>query len=657
MMPDRNGITNIPIHEWIFQQIQDPLLFTNEAGDIIRCNQAALEVIGPERQTVRDLLDFKKLKDHEGIKKIVDFQTEGDRLYFVQCMRVRKEEGLYALLFRPLSISDQTLEVKREMDRLMDASSEGVVMHDHGRIVDCDSTFARMFGYKREEIRNTDVFSLVDEDSRENLKQLLHTYPEEPYQLKGKKKDGTTFFLEILAHPYPQEDRVLRVAIIRDVTERVHNEKKIEFMSYYDELTDLPNRHYFHDMLNEALMEAAGQGEGVAVHFIDLDYFKQINDTLGYAFGDKLLKACAERLKSIQEQDTFIARMGGDEFLVLQRYVTSKEKAEDYAEKMIGIFQRPVTIDDYELYTSVSIGISLFPDHGRSADDLIKKSDSAMFTVKGRHRNNYLCYNASISEKFEKMLSMDSELRKALKQEQLELHYQPQKSIGTGKIVGLEALIRWNHPDKGMISPATFIPIAEKNGQIIEIGEWVMKEACKQNKQWQDEGFAPVIVGVNLSALQFLQKDLVFRVKQILEETGLAPEYLELEITESMAMTNEEYIIHTLKELRELGVHVSIDDFGTGYSSLKYLSRFPVSKLKIDKVFISENQKQNQAIVKSIIHMSHSLNMKVIAEGVETAEQWNFLKNEKCDEIQGYFYSKPLPPEQLSDVFNSSIVH
>ncbi|MBN9656492.1 EAL domain-containing protein [Halobacillus sp. GSS1] len=651
-MSERLRELALPIDDWIFQQMNDALIFVDGEGKLLRFNDKAEELFNGDVQSLVELLDFRQLKI-EGTQKMMELPHASGQLYKTQCRQLEKNSSLYAIFLQPVSLIDQTFEVKKKMGQRLTVPTEGMVIHQDGKIIDCDDTLAHMFGYEKEEMMNQDAFTLTEEGEHEALHQLFLSYPEQPYVLKAIRKGGASFYIEVLAHPYPHGDRILRVAIVRDITERVHNEKKIEFMSYYDELTDLPNRYYFMDMVKEAIEEK----EGLAVHFIDLDYFKQINDTLGYSFGDELLKACALRLKMLQDADTFIARMGGDEFLVLQRHVSQQSDAESWAEKLIEVFRKPVVIDGYELYTSVSIGISLYPEHGKTAEDLIKQSDSAMYTVKEQHRNDYLCYNAAISEEFEQMLSIDSELRKALKDNQLELHYQPQKSIHTGEIVGLEALIRWNHPVKGRISPATFIPVAEKNGQIFEIGDWVIREACRQNKQWQEEGYPAVVVGVNLSALQFLQKDLVTRVKQILEETALAPMYLELEITESMAMTNEEYIIQTLNELRNLGVHVSIDDFGTGYSSLKYLSRFPVSKLKIDKVFISENQEQNQAIVKSIIHMSHSLNMKVIAEGVETAEQLDFLKNEKCDEIQGYFYSKPLPPEQLITIFKNKTIH
>lgn len=313
-MSDHSKDLELPINDWIFNQMEDPLLFIKESGEVIRCNPKAIEIIGEGRKSLAELMDLEKLKKQDR-PEMVDIPPSGGRLYKVQCHAVETHNGVYAILLQPVSITDQTIEVKKKIDRLMNVTSEGMVIHEEAKIIDCDETFARMFGYEKEEVLKEDVFTLLDTESRLELQKLLHTYPETPYQLKGKKKDGTTFHIEILAHPYPQQDRILRVAIIRDITERVHNERKIEFMSYYDELTDLPNRHYFIKMVGEALRTE----EGAAVHFMDLDYFKQINDTLCYSFGDELLKACAIRLKQLQDADTFIARMGETNFLFCKR--------------------------------------------------------------------------------------------------------------------------------------------------------------------------------------------------------------------------------------------------------------------------------------------------------------------------------------------------
>ncbi|GAA0446768.1 hypothetical protein GCM10008934_39090 [Virgibacillus salarius] len=387
----------------------------------------------------------------------------------------------------------------------------------------------------------------------------------------------------------------------------------------------------------------------MAIYSFDLDYIKELNDTLGYSVGDKLIKASGERLKGFIEANTFIARLSGDMFLVLQYGIDTKASINKFAERLIHCFQDPVKINDCEIYTSISIGISLFPQNGLTADDLIKHANSALLSIKDTYRNCYKLFETSISEKFKSLLTMENQLRKAIIGGQFELYYQPQVDFTSSRIIGVEALLRWRHPEKGYISPRDFISIAEKTGIIIDIGEWVLHEACRQNKKWQDEGLTPIVVSVNLSAVQLHQKGFVGKIKKILNETNLDAKYLELEITESMAMKNEQSILDILQELRSEGILVAIDDFGTGYSSLKSLSLFPITKLKIDKMFMNK-QDENRLIVKSIIQLSHSLNMKVIAEGVETKEQFTFLQQEKCDEMQGYFFSRPVPAYQLKEM-------
>lgn len=642
-----------PIHDGVFTHLKDALLFVDDQGDIVKGNDAAFSLLNindkDDDLSIFRYMDFNLLVDDVGKHLLMELRHEDGRLIEVKSIRI--DDSLYCLIMSNLSIQDKTDEVKTYINQLTHATVEGMVMYSKEKVIDCDQNFADMFGYVKEDITKMSLIDLVDEYSGYGLNEIIYKSTGEVHLYTGIKKGGSTFHLEMIDQPYNNRGNIIRVAIVKDISERIENERRIEFMAFYDELTDLPNRNFFVKILKEAITGAKDANEMLAVYFIDLDYFKEVNDTLGYSFGDKLLQVCAEKLKSFLQTDTFIARMGGDEFLILQKHTKSKEDAIKLAKELISEFEKPIKIDGYELFISLSIGISIFPENGLTENDLIKHADSAMYVIKERHRNNYKLFEPSISENFKTMLTMESELRKALSHGHFELHYQPQKNLVSGKIVGLEALLRWNHPINGYIPPDDFISLAEKTGLIIAIGDWVLKEACKQNKAWQDKGYEPVIVGVNLSAKQFHQKGLVENIENILELTGLDPCYLELEITESMAMSNEDFIIDTMNRLRSLGVLVSIDDFGTGYSSLKYLSIFPVTKLKIDKMFMDENQKQNQAIVKSIIHMSHSLNMKVIAEGVETIEQLSFLENEKCDEVQGYYYCKPLPPAELTKFF------
>ncbi|SDQ65473.1 PAS domain S-box-containing protein/diguanylate cyclase (GGDEF) domain-containing protein [Virgibacillus subterraneus] len=640
----------LPIHNRVFDSLKEAILLVRKNGEIIKGNNAAQSLLKMEEYTsIFDYLDFSLLTENEESHLLMEQKNNNGKLIEIKSIRV--EDNVYCLIMSGLPIHDKTDEVKKYINHLIHASAEGMVMYDNEVIIDCDQKFADMFGYSESEIKNMKISQLMDANSTYKLAEIIHNAPDKPYELTGVRKDGTWFHMEFMEHPYNNLGNIIRVAIIKDITDKVENEKRIEFMAYYDELTDLPNRNFFYKVLGEAIKEAHLNDEMLAVYFIDVNYFKEINDTLGYSFGDQLLKACSNRFKAFLHTDTFIARMAGDEFLILQRRTTNKESAIDLAKSLISEFEKPIKIDDYEMFLSISIGISIYPENGQTPNDLIKHADSAMYVIKEQHHNNYNVFESSISENFKAMLTMESELREALKEGHFELHYQPQKNLNTGKIIGMEALLRWNHPVKAYIPPDDFISLAEKTGLIIDIGDWVLKEACKQNKLWQDNGYSPVIVSVNLSAKQFHQKGLVEKIKNILDDTGLDPSYLELEITESMAMTNEEYILETIQQLRTLGVLVSIDDFGTGYSSLKYLSLFPITKLKIDKMFMNENQKQNQAIVKSIIHMSHSLDMKVIAEGVETIDQLNFLEGEKCDEMQGFYFSKPLPPDKLTKLF------
>ncbi|MGP4108816.1 EAL domain-containing protein [Virgibacillus sp. L01] len=642
----------LPIHNQVFESLKEALLFVRKNGVIIKGNKAAHSLLKMEEYTsVFDYLDFNLLTENDESHLLMEQKNNNGKLIEVKSIRVN--DNAYCLIMSDLPIHDKTDEVKKYINHLIHASAEGMVMYDNEVIIDCDQTFADMFDYSEYEIKNLKLSQLMDANSTCKLDEIIHNDPDKPYELTGVRKDGTTFYMEFMEHPYNNQGNIIRVAIIKDITDRIENEKRIEFMAYYDELTDLPNRNFFYKVLGEAIKEAKLNDEILAVYFIDVNYFKEINETLGYSFGDQLLKACGNRFKAFLKTDTFIARMGGDEFLILQRYTKGEDAAIDLAKRLISEFEKPIKIDGYEMFISISIGISMYPKNGETPNDLIKHADSAMYVIKEQHHNNYNVFESSISENFKAMLTMESELREALKEGHFELHYQPQKNLNTGKIIGMEALLRWNHPVKAYIPPDDFISLAEKTGLIIDIGDWVLKEACKQNKIWQENGYTPVIVSVNLSAKQFHQKGLVEKIEKTLHDTGLEPSYLELEITESMAMTNEEYILETIQRLRTLGVLVSIDDFGTGYSSLKYLSLFPITKLKIDKMFMNENQKQNQAIVKSIIHMSHSLDMKVIAEGVETIDQLNFLEGEKCDEMQGFYFSKPLPPDKLTKLFKT----
>nr|WP_243864255.1 bifunctional diguanylate cyclase/phosphodiesterase [Alkalibacillus almallahensis] len=641
----------MPIDEWILENVTDAIIFVDELGFIVSANQHAEMMlrIDEEAGSLRfaDFIDLEEVLHAWDDEELVWTKQQPINLV------IMKKQSIGHLMC--YTLKDGGLKGKKDsliyrLNHARKSPYEGILMHDRGKLIDCDYAFASMLGYKRSEVIGTSVFNFVYPEDRDYLAQEIQQEQHDaPYQLRAYKKNGDTIYVEILPEQLREGSNNIRVAIIRNITERVENEQQIEFMAYYDQLTNLPNRNYFHMTVKEEIDNLETEDERFAVHFIDIDYFKHINDTLGYHIGDELLKACALRLKQLLDEDVFIARMASDEFLLLQRNVRKDEDIDQLSNQIIEQFRNPLNIEGYDIYTTVSIGVSIYPDSGTNASELIEHADSAMYVIKEEGRNEYQIFRHSLKEGVKEQLQLEAELHKAMQNHDFDLFFQPQYDLKTNRIIGFEALCRWFHAEMGVIPPDQFIPLAEKTGLIVELGEWVIYEACLQNKKWQDEGLPKVKVSVNLSAKQFLQRGLVKRVSHILYETGLDPQYLEIEITESMAMSNEYHIIETLNRFSELGVQVALDDFGTGYSSLQYLSQFPLNKIKIDRMFIQDQSEQNIAIVKSIIHLSHALNLKVIAEGVETEDNLKFLLNEQCDEVQGFYFSKPVDAQRVKD--------
>ncbi|WP_206816376.1 bifunctional diguanylate cyclase/phosphodiesterase, partial [Chroococcus sp. FPU101] len=424
-------------------------------------------------------------------------------------------------------------------------------------------------------------------------------------------------------------------------------EETLRHQSLHDQLTGLPNRMLFHNLLTLALAQAEHQGQSLGVMFLDLDRFKLVNDTLGHAAGDLLLQQTAQRLTSCLRPEDTIARWAGDEFTILVLDLHSTEQAISIAQRILRAFDEPFYLEGQELYIKSSIGIAFAPYDGKDAETLLKNADIAMYRTKQQGKNNYQLYAPSMNTKALERLTLENNLYKALKRGEFLLHYQPQIDLNTGQIVGMEALIRWQREGVDLIPPDQFIPLAEETGLIVAIGEWVLQTACTQNRAWQLAGLPPLRVAINLSACQFQQGDLVQIVTQILQQTQLDPQCLELEITESIAMQDVSLTISVLKKLKAMGIYISIDDFGTGYSSLSTLRDFPVDALKIDQSFIRElwTHSSNKAIVKSVIALGHGLGLKLIAEGVETPEQLQFLRSLGCDFAQGYLISCPLPTQ------------
>jgi diguanylate cyclase (GGDEF)-like protein len=423
-------------------------------------------------------------------------------------------------------------------------------------------------------------------------------------------------------------------------------------MANYDQLTGLPNRAQLEARAKYALSLAQRNHGLLGVIFLDLDRFKDINDTLGHSIGDALLVEAAKRMKTVVREEDTVSRLGGDEFILLLPGVDARGAAL-VAQKMLDTIAQPYLIEPYDLNVTASMGIALYPEDGSDLETLSKNADAAMYRAKQAGRNDFRFYTAEMQARSGRNLQLVNALRHALAANQLQLVYQPQLSMSDGRIIGAEALLRWYHPELGQVSPAEFIPVAEDSGLILPIGEWVLRTAALQVKRWMDEGSAPLIMAVNLSAVQFRHVDLPELVSRILDETGLPPEYLELELTEGVAMHDPQGAIAVMNDLHDRGIRLSIDDFGTGYSSLSYLKKFKVYKLKIDQSFVRDisTDPEDKAIVSAIISMAQRLGMQTIAEGVETAGQLSFLREQGCDEVQGYYYSKPLPVEQF-EVFS-----
>lgn len=434
-----------------------------------------------------------------------------------------------------------------------------------------------------------------------------------------------------------------------EITERKRAEKKIHQMAYFDPLTGLPNRTLFNDRLNVALAYARRRKEMLAVLFLDLDQFKKINDTLGHSVGDKLLQNVAERLKKCMRDEDTVARLGGDEFTVISLGITQTEDTDKIVRRILDAVKQPLKLAGRELHITTSIGVAFYPNDGKDRETLLRSADTAMYHAKEKGRDNYQLYNPALFARASERLALETDLHRALERKEFTVYYQPQVDINTGRIVAVEALMRWQHPDRGLVIPAEFIPLAEETGLIVPISEWVLRTACAQNKAWQDAGLSPIRMSVNLPARQFQGQNLVETVTQVLKETGLNPRFLGLEITESSILENMDSAAATLRELKGLGVNITLDDFGAGVYSLGYLKHIPIDTLKIDRSFVRNitTNSEDAAIVTGIITLAQGLELKVVPEGVETEEQLAFLKQQQCEEMQGYLFSKPVPAKEL----------
>lgn len=558
----------------------------------------------------------------------------------------------------------QSLESERKFRSVIESASDAIILADSRMLIQSWNRGAQlMFGYSDKEavgqpldMTIPDRFKQAHADALQPFLMLEDdTLPSvgSRLELYGLRKDGTEFPIELSLAGWEEEGQPFLSSIIRDITERKKAEHKINQMVYLDPLTGLPNRHLLNERLKESLDQADESGLMIGIMFLDLDRFKYINDTLGHTMGDLLLVEVSIKLRECVDKQDTVSRQGGDEFIVLLPG-TSAEEMTVKAGRILQTFNQSLLVGGQEMFVTPSIGMSLYPADGKTRDALIKNADTAMYRVKEQGKNNYQFYTAEMNEAVTRRMNLEIGLRKGIKKNEFTVHYQPQVDIPTGEIVGVEALIRWQHPQWGLISPAEFIPLAEETGLIIPIGEWVLREACRQNKEWQDAGLTPLRIAVNISSRQFQQSGFVELVSRVLKDTGLEPQYLELELTESIVQ-NSAYAISIMHKLKEMGIFLSIDDFGTGYSSLNYLKLFPIDSLKIDQSFTRNllQDSKDEALVHTIINMAHNLGLKVIAEGVETGEQLQYLLLRHCHEAQGYYFSKPVPAESISNLLGS----
>ncbi|MEI6702661.1 MAG: EAL domain-containing protein [Deltaproteobacteria bacterium] len=551
--------------------------------------------------------------------------------------------------FADLKRSEKSL---RLMAQVFEHSGEAIVITGPDNLIlAANRSFTRLTGYSQEDVLGRDPKILsTGAEPKEFYISMWESLLKDNYwqgEIWDKRKDGSLYpkWLTISVIRNDQGEITNYIGSFTDITERKLSVQKIEHLAYHDHLTNLPNRLSLNERLSQALELARRSTSQLAVLFIDLDRFKNINDSLGHHIGDKLLLQVAARLTDTVRSADIVARFGGDEFVIVLPQIRSEMIAAHIVGKIQNSLSHAYQLEGHNLHVTPSIGISVFPQDAETVEDLVKNADLAMYHAKYRGRNNYQFFKPEMNSTVHERLLLESDLLSAIEREEFLLHYQPQINMASGVVIGVEALVRWQHPKRGLLLPDTFIPIAEDTGLILQIGDFVLNTALRQLTTWLSEGLPPIRMAVNLSARQFNQKNLPFLVAEVLNNTGIDPHLLELEITESVAMDNPEASILHLLKLKEMGVQLAIDDFGTGYSSLSYLKLFPVSRLKIDRSFVKdlENDTDDAALAAATISLAHTLGKEVVAEGVETVAQLNFLRDQRCDITQGYLHSRALP--------------
>ncbi len=665
----------------ILEHANEAIITFNEKLEIESFNPVSLALFGysePELlgMSLEKLVPgFKKIKQEQSNNVIAQstplvFGCRKNGLFFPVEITIGEpfynENKTWMAIIHDISERKKTEQGLRLMSRIFEDSHDAIIVTDmHSNIIDVNLSFTAITGFSKEEVIGKNPRIMKSNLHPSSFYSAMWDALKESGRWSGeiwdKRKDGEVYpkWLSMSAVKNDFGEVSHFVGIFSDITSRKKAENRLTQLAHYDSLTGLPNRTLFMEKLNWSIDLANREQRQVVLFFLDLDRFKIVNDTMGHQVGDQLLVNVANRLRHCVRKVDIVSRLAGDEFTIVITNIDHIEDIAIVAQKVLDAFNTPISLSGHDFFVTTSIGITTYPDDGLDIDKLLKNADTAMYHAKSMGKNNYQFYSEAMNQKVHDEMELENNLRKALENEEFFLHYQPQIEVSSNKIVGAEVLVRWKHPKLGFISPAKFIPYAERSDLILPIGYWVLETACEQYVKWQQQGIPPFILSVNYSGVQLKKPGQVELVASILAKTGMNPENLKLELTESVVMEDAENIINTLHKFKKMGISFSIDDFGTGYSSLSYLKRFPIDTLKIDKSFVDDiaTDADDEAISSTIIAMAHNLRLSVVAEGVETKEQLNILQAKGCDQVQGYYFCHPLHHDEFKDFMLASPEH